>query len=193
MKSDTPRRSPPRPKAPPPAAAPASSPPRRPKRVLITAAALLVLAGSTRLPAGEFEWRRDYAAAYYEAGREQKPMLIHVSARWCAPCHRMLGETYADRQVSAVLGDRFVPLMLDADADAEWIERLGIESVPTVLVVNADRRVIHRLSGFQSAEDLRAVMATTSPAVVAAGQVRSRPANDGPVDMTMIKAVRVSP
>ncbi len=162
--------------------------------MLVTAAALLVVAGTTGLAgAGEIEWRRDYATAYYEAGRQAKPMLIHVSASWCAPCHRMLDETYTDARVSAALGGPFVPLMLDADADAAWLQRLGVESVPTVLIVNVERRVIHRLSGFQTAGELDVAMSAAAPAAKPSEVAADSAAGAHTVGMTMFQGRRAAP
>lgn len=193
MKSDAPRRSPSRPKVPPPAAAPATTRPVQPRRALVTAAVLFVAALPAFCEAGDIPWRRSYSAAYYEAGREGKPMLIHVSASWCAPCHRMLEETYSDPYLNWALGGPFVPLMLDADDDAAWLERLGVESVPTVLVVNAERRVIHRLSGFQSAGELTAALASAAPPTNTSSPTRHASTETQTVGISMMQSARSAP
>jgi hypothetical protein len=83
-----------------------------------------------------------------------------VGARWCGPCRKMHAETFPNPAVVARVNSQFVPVLLDAEAQAADVKRLGVDAFPTVLVVSPEEKVVGRLTGFQSASQLNARLAT---------------------------------
>lgn len=79
------------------------------------------------------EWREWGADAFEEAQREEKPVLISVSARWCDWCHRMDELTYSRPTIAANLNERFVPIRVDADRQPRVRDRYNLGGFPSTV------------------------------------------------------------
>lgn len=88
------------------------------------------------------------------AARDNRPILVQVTAPWCPHCERMKEVTWTDPQLVQLVGERFVAIEVNADEQRDFIDRMGIQSLPTTLVVGSDLQVLDRLQGFQSADQL---------------------------------------
>lgn len=120
------------------------------------ALAALAAGGALALPSSgspTIQWLTSYTKALARAKGEGKRLLVDVGAKWCPPCREMLAKTYTDPAVLAAAG-RYIPVLVDFDKDAELTARLGVDSLPTVLLLGPDGRVIARRSGFQDAHSL---------------------------------------
>lgn len=91
----------------------------------------------------------DFDAALASADR---PLLVDFHATWCPPCRALapsldrLAVTHADRvQVAKV----------DIDENPALVERFGISSVPTLLLLRGDE-LLDRLTGNVGAAELAA-------------------------------------
>ncbi|MBX7136239.1 MAG: thioredoxin family protein [Fimbriimonadaceae bacterium] len=67
--------------------------------------------------AQEIAWRTDVDEAMSESAREDKPMLVMVSASWCGYCRKMLRQTFPDPAVSTRVNSQFNPVLIDADRE----------------------------------------------------------------------------
>jgi len=103
-------------------------------------------------------WQSNIQGAVDKAKQAGLPLLIQVSAEWCPHCVRMKRETFADPQLSNIINQRFVAVEVDADRQRDFIKQMGIQSLPTTLVVAPDLRILDRLQGFQSADQLMKVL-----------------------------------
>ena len=101
-------------------------------------------------PASSIAWRTDLNAALTEARRTGLPVLVDFSASWCPPCIAMKHDTWTDTDVEHAVGAAAVPLLIDVDRDPATSARYAIDSIPTVLLLDADGRVIRR-AGFLAA------------------------------------------
>lgn len=128
---------------------------RRSIHCLTAAFIVAVLLGKSAM-AAEVSWRESVDEAMSESARDDKPMLVMVSARWCGYCQKMLRQTFSNPAVAARVNGRFVPVMIDADRDSELVQKLKVQGMPTILIVAPDRRILGRISGFQSAAQLDA-------------------------------------
>jgi thiol-disulfide isomerase/thioredoxin len=106
--------------------------------------------------AEQVSWLHDYSKGVYESAASKRPMVIVVGAKWCGSCHRFYGQTLPNPDIIALLNEQFVPVMLDADKEPELTQKLKVESMPTVIIVSPERKILRRIAGFQSATELNA-------------------------------------
>ncbi|ALV54288.1 thioredoxin [Streptomyces sp. 4F] len=84
----------------------------------------------------------------------ERATLVQFSSAFCAPC----------RATRRVLGDvaAMVPgvahVEIDAEARLDLVRRLGVESTPTVLVLDAAGRVVRRAAGQPRKADVIAAL-----------------------------------
>jgi thiol:disulfide interchange protein len=106
-------------------------------------------------PKSEVKWRMDYQAALDEAKQTGKPVLIDFTASWCPPCRVMKHEVWPNREVAKAANDGYVPLLVDVDEpkNAQVAERYGIQTIPSIFVVDGDGQVVRQAS-FMTADDM---------------------------------------
>ena len=92
--------------------------------------------------------------------RATAPVLLDCWADWCGPCH-MLAPTIDD--VARAWAGRAVVGKLDVDANPAIAGRLGIRSIPTMLLFK-DGREVDRLVGVQSRGAIEAKLSALVPA-----------------------------
>ncbi|ARP74534.1 thioredoxin [Streptomyces pluripotens] len=84
----------------------------------------------------------------------ERATLVQFSSAFCAPCRatrRVLGEVAA-----MVAGVNCVDV--DAEARLDLVRELGIRKTPTVLVLDADGRVVRRAAGLPRKADVIAAL-----------------------------------
>ncbi|CAM5243257.1 TlpA family protein disulfide reductase [Kribbella sp. NPDC020789] len=104
--------------------------------------------------AGSGGGTRTGLAAELGTGLGERATLVQFSSAFCAPCRatrRVLGEV-----ADMVPGVTHVEI--DAEARLDLVRRLGIERTPTVLVLDADGRVVRRAAGQPRKADVIAAL-----------------------------------
>lgn len=132
------------------------------RRLLSAITATLVLLFATRLAplaAAELAWKKDFRAAARESARENKLMLVEVTAAWCGYCHKMLETTFTDEEIIAHVNGCFVPVVLDADANQPLVEQLGVEGLPATVIISPEMKVVKKIAGYQTAAQLTSQLA----------------------------------
>ncbi|NEA82500.1 thioredoxin family protein [Actinospica acidiphila] len=91
-----------------------------------------------------------------ELGTElgERATLVQFSSAFCAPCRAT--RRVLDEVAAMVPGVTHVEI--DAEARLDLVRRLGVERTPTVLVLDADGRVVRRAAGQPRKADVIAAL-----------------------------------
>ncbi len=128
------------------------------------AAAPAATAGAKGLPSTNLPWisaasDAEIDAAFAQAARQKKPVLLYWGASWCPPCNQ-LKATLFNRQDFANLARQFVAVHVDGDRPgAQRVSsRFKVSGYPTVVLFTPDRQEITRLPGEVDAPQVMAVL-----------------------------------
>src|SRR5205814_7820371 len=81
--------------------------------------------------ANEIAWQEWSSDAFEKAQREDKPLLLDISAVWCHWCHVMDETSYSDPEIISLINDRFVALRVDNDQRPDINARYNMGGWPT--------------------------------------------------------------
>jgi len=92
--------------------------------------------------AHEIRWRPWGAAAFEDARRLGRPVLLSLSAVWCHWCHVMDETTYSDPEVIRLVNERYVPLRVDNDRRPDINRRYNMGGWPTTAFLTSSGAVL---------------------------------------------------
>ena len=92
-----------------------------------------------RSPINWQDWSNE---ALEEAEREDKLILLNISAPWCHWCHVMDRTTYSDEGIARILAERFIPIKVDTDKRPDIQERYLLGGWPTTAFLIPDGRIL---------------------------------------------------
>jgi len=125
--------------------------------VSLLCATALYLAASLK-PVGTIEWIPYDQAVISKAGEEGKPVILEFYAAWCAPCHMMERDVFADPGVVKLSRD-FVAVRVDLTNvrafHDELLRRYQIRGIPAAILINrngVEQRDL-RIEGYVSKDD----------------------------------------
>jgi len=82
-------------------------------------------------PDHDIKWKPWSEEAFEEARREEKLVLLDLTASWCHWCHVMDRTTYSDPAVARLMNDNFVSIRVDIDKRPDISERYNRGGFPT--------------------------------------------------------------
>ena len=103
----------------------------------------------------------DYATAYHQAQAGNKPLLVLVTAEWCAPCQMLKRTTLHDMMAQHGFKD-FHFAMVDVDREPETAAKLTENRpVPQFIIFERNGSTWNRRYsiGYHSMDDLQAFLA----------------------------------
>lgn len=114
------------------------------------------------------DWREWGEDAFAVADRAGKPVLLSLSATWCAHCHDMDRETYDEPRIAANVNDGFVPVRVDADRHPRVRERYNMGGFPSTVFLAPDGTVLSG-AGYLGPDGFRQVLTSVRKAWNAKG------------------------
>src|SRR5689334_17909830 len=91
-----------------------------------------------------------FDAASKAAAAENKLVFIDFYTTWCGPCKMLDEQTWTDKKVGQLVGEKAVALKLDAEKEGvDAAKRYKIDAYPTLLLLKPDGTEVDRLVGFR--------------------------------------------
>lgn len=81
--------------------------------------------------AADIHWYHWGSEAFDTAARTDRPVLLNLTAYWCAWCQRLDETTYSDPEVIELVNEAFVPVRVDGDKYPHVAERYIAGGWPT--------------------------------------------------------------
>src|SRR5471030_430772 len=121
--------------------------------------ALFFLAALASAFGGEaVAWQPWSDAAFAQAKREHKFVLLDLESVWCHWCHVMDGTTYADPAVDALLGEHYIALKVDQDARPDLASRYGDYGWPATIIYGPDGTEIVKKQGYLAPDEMKRLL-----------------------------------
>ena len=132
------------------------------KRFLALAAAAFAttLLHASDFPQGSPKFATKYEDVLKAAKDSGKPAIVVFSASWCGPCQAMKKDVYPSAAVKPLHSKfNWAYLDIDVEANGKLSDDLKIESVPYILFLSPDGKIIDRQDGGSSPEEFAAKLA----------------------------------
>ncbi len=116
---------------------------------------LLIMAFKPTTTAVEFA-EADWDISKTKAMAEGKLYFVDFDASYCATCRNMDESTYMSTRLAEYMSQNVVALRVDVqDFDGVmWSQQYEVEALPTMLIFDAQGKLVKRLVGYKSASDL---------------------------------------
>ncbi|MBN1625269.1 MAG: thioredoxin family protein [Deltaproteobacteria bacterium] len=102
----------------------------------------------------EISWHEDHDEGLAVADKTGKPVVLVLYASWCPWSGKLFDETLKDTRVT-MLRDEFIWIKGNSDKDQSLKELYGQDGFPFIVIMDADGRVVKKISGFKYAYDMR--------------------------------------
>ena len=122
---------------------------------------------STSTNSSEVQWRDFSDAAFAEAKRDGKLLILDLEAVWCHWCHVMEEKTYSNPAVKKILKNNYIALKVDQNSRPDLARRYQDWGWPATIFFNADGTELVKRAGYIAPENmvklLQAVVDDPSP------------------------------
>lgn len=94
-----------------------------------------------------------------KAEKEDKLIFLDAYTTWCGPCKMMSKDVFPDKKLGKLYNDKFINVQLDMEDDEGYPlgKKYKIRAYPSLLYINGQGEVVHRVVGYQDADQLKAL------------------------------------
>lgn len=94
---------------------------------------------------------------------EGKPIFLFAHAGYCSSCREMIKTVLPEKEVGDIFNSRFISAQVDIESEEgkELVKDFGITGTPTLLFLTPDGKLINKVSGFLSKDELIALAKST--------------------------------
>lgn len=88
---------------------------------------------------------------YGEAQRQkdgERKFFIYFHADWCAYCHKLKKNAFADRSIIEYLNENYIPVIVDTDKEKRLADRFGVQGLPDLRFLTPGGEDIARWPGY---------------------------------------------
>ena len=91
---------------------------------------------------GKINWLEWNSESFSRAKKEDRPILLDISAVWCYWCHRMEQDTYSYDEVAKIVAEKYIPIKVDNDKRPDVNARYNMGGWPTTAVLTPSGEII---------------------------------------------------
>jgi thioredoxin-related protein len=102
-------------------------------------------------------WFTSYEEAQKVALGTNKFMIVDFVEILCGPCRKMDRDSWNNEQVELAL-ENYVKVKIDIDNNKELAFKYGIQSIPNMLIMDGNGKVLHDFKGYHNAESLTKIL-----------------------------------
>ncbi len=110
--------------------------------------------------ADHIKWLYDVSEARQLAATENKLVLLHFSASWCAPCKELERFVFVNPMTIRAITGQVVPVKVDIDLNGELAKEYGVKSVPYDVIITPAGHVVTERSSPRSSDGYLAMVET---------------------------------
>jgi uncharacterized protein len=88
------------------------------------------------------KWLPWHKNSFDTAKKENKPVLLHLSAVWCHWCHRMDHDSYSKKQIIELINRCFIAIRVDIDQRPDIRDRYNFGGFPSTVFLTEKAEVI---------------------------------------------------
>lgn len=98
----------------------------------------------------------DWNTALSEAKAGGRRIFLDAYATWCGPCQKLKRTSFRDSATAAFFNRTYVNVAIDMEKGSgpELLKKYGIDSYPTLLILDEDGRELQRSVGFMNGKHL---------------------------------------
>ncbi|WP_298310507.1 thioredoxin family protein [uncultured Aquimarina sp.] len=113
---------------------------------------LFVILLHTTTTIAQVQWIHDFELGRAIAIEQKKWMVVDFWASWCGPCKRMDSKLWQTTAINSIK-DNFVFVKVNFDRKREFAKYFNIKSLPTVLIMDPNKAVIDRKTGYRHTDE----------------------------------------
>lgn len=128
------------------------------RSLAIAALAVWAFMGLPASAAEPITWKPWSGGLFARAKAEKKLVILDLEAVWCHWCHVMARNTYGNAEIASVIGEKFIAVRADQDANPDLSSRYGDWGWPATIVFAPDGTEIAKLRGYVEPERMLAIL-----------------------------------